>query len=223
MSKIHPVAVGEYMELIAMNEGFTDYKLIYNDPHNASFKTARPNPDILFPGDQVYIPDLDPGHADAPTDKKHTFVAKKKPNVTLDLHLQRNREPLKNNRYTLTFKDLAGKDHKLTGTTGADGHLVQKEIPVGVAEVKLTVASLPSYTRTLKLGFLHPITVPSGVQMGLNNLGFACGPANGAQSPAYTAALRAFQQKHLPQNVTGKLDKDTLDALRNEYDKGIKS
>jgi len=48
-------------------------------------------------------------------------------------------------------------------------------------------------------------------------------PANGALSPGYTAALQAFQQKHLPQNVTGKADNDTLDALRNEYDKGTKS
>jgi peptidoglycan hydrolase-like protein with peptidoglycan-binding domain len=92
-----------------------------------------------------------------------------------------------------------------------------------VAEVKLTLAGLPSYTRTLRLGFLHPITVASGVQMRLNNLGFACGPANGAQSPGYTAALQAFQRKHLPQNVTGQADNDTLEALRNEYDKGKKS
>jgi len=211
------------MELIAKQAGFSEYKVIYDDAHNASFRAARPNPDILYPGDKVYIPDLDPGHDAAETDKKHKYVIKT-PKVTLDVYLRRNGVPLKNRDYTLKFKDLDGKDQKLTGNTGADGHLLQKEkILVGVAEVKLTLANLPSYTRTLKLGFLHPITVASGVQMRLNNLGFACGPANGAQSPGYTAALQAFQQKHLPQNVTGKADNDTLDALRNEYDKGTKS
>jgi N-acetylmuramoyl-L-alanine amidase len=223
MSETHTVQEGEYLELIAKQAGFRGYEVIYNDAHNGSFKTARPNPNILYPGDKVYIPDLDPGHDAAATDKKHKYVIKT-PMVTLDVYLRRNGVPLKNRDYTLKFKDLDGKDQKLPGTTGADGHLLQKEkIPVGVAEVKLTLANLPSYTRILKLGFLHPITFASGVQMRLNNLGFACGPANGAQSPAYTAALRAFQQKHLPQNVTGKADNDTLDALRNEYDKGIKS
>jgi len=223
MSKTHKVEAGEYLELIAKQEGFSEYKVIYNDPHNANFKSTRPNPDILYPGDLVYIPDLDSGSVDAATNKKHKFVVKN-PKVTLDLYLQLKGEPLKHNHYTLKFKDLDGKDQTLTGMTGTDGHLLQKEkIPVGVAEVKLTVASLPSYTRTLKLGFLHPITVASGVQMRLNNLGFACGPANGALTPAYSSALKAFQQKHLPANVTGKADKDTLDALRNEYDKGTKS
>lgn len=223
MSNTHTVLAGEYMELIAMNAGFSDYRLIYNDLHNASFKAARPNPSILYPGDQVYIPDLQPGDAAAATNKKHTYQVKK-PKVTLDLYLQRNHEPLKNLQYTLEFKDLDGKDQKLTGTTGSDGHLIQKEkIPVGVAEVTLKLPSLPSYSRILKLGFLHPITVVSGVQMRLNNLGFDCGPANGLQSPAFMAALQAFQQKHLPKNVTGTADANTIDALRNEYDKGKKS
>ena len=147
----------------------------------------------------------------------------KTPIITLDVYLRRNGVPLKNRDYTLKFKDLDGKDQKLSGTTGADGPAAKGKNPVGLVEVKLTLASLPSYTPTLKLAFLHPIAVASGVQMRLNNLGFACGPADGAQSHAYTAALQAFQRKHLPQNVTGKADNDTLDALRNEYDKGIKS
>ncbi len=68
------------------------------------------------------------------------------------------------------------------------------------------------------------ITLPSGVQMRLNNLGFGCGPATGAPSAAYTAALQAFQKKnYLPGNVTGVADNATIDALRTEYEKGEKS
>ena len=223
MSETHTVQPGEYMELIAKQAGFSDYKVIYDDAHNAAFKSARPNPDVLYPGDKIYIPDRDPGADAAATDKKHKYVLKE-PKLTLDVYLRRNGVPLKNRDYTLKFKSPDGKDQKLTGNTGADGHVLQKEkIPVGVAEVKLTLASLPSYTRTLKLGFLHPITVASGVQMRLNNLGFACGTPNGTASAAYKSALAAFQRKNLPKNVTGQADNDTIDALRNGYDKGVKS
>jgi hypothetical protein len=49
MSETHTVQEGEYLELIAKQAGFSDYKTIYDDTHNTSFKTARPNPDILYP------------------------------------------------------------------------------------------------------------------------------------------------------------------------------
>src|SRR5208283_2785085 len=150
MSETHAVKEGEYMELIAKQYGFSDYKVIYDDPHNANFKAARPNPDILYPGDKLYVPDRVPGNDDAATDKKHKYTLTA-PMVTLDVYLRRNGKPLKSLGYTLKFTGLDGKEMKLTGTTGSDGHLIQKDkLPVGVAEVRLTLTSLPSYTRILK-------------------------------------------------------------------------
>ena len=36
---------------------FFDYRTIYNAPENDDFRQERPNPNIIFPGDQLYIPD----------------------------------------------------------------------------------------------------------------------------------------------------------------------
>jgi hypothetical protein len=215
MSETHIVQAGEYMETIAEKFGFRDYHTIYDHPNNKDFKTLRPNPHILYPGDKVFIPDIDAGQKPADTDKKHKFVIKSQ-KIKLIVYIRRNGKPFANQKYTLKV----GKE-TITGTTGTDG-LIKKDIPVGEPEGVLTFSGPPSYTRKLNLGFLHPITTTSGRQMRLNNLGFGCGAPTGAENDAYKSALRAFQKKYLP-SVSGNADNDTIDKLRSEYEQGIPS
>lgn len=216
MAENYTVQAGDYMEMIAEHFGFRDYHVIYDHPNNQALKTARPNPHILYPGDTVYIPDKDPGDQDADTDKKHKFVVKTQ-KVKLILRIRRNDKPFANQSYKLKVGA-----QNFSGKTAADG-LIQHDIPIGIPQGELTFTGPPSYTRKLNLGFLHPITIVSGVQMRLNNLGFGCGPATGAQSYPYTSALTAFQKKQGLSNQTGTLDKETTDALRTEYEQGIPS
>jgi Putative peptidoglycan binding domain len=221
MSEIHTVEPGEYMETIAEKFGFRDYHIIYDHPNNKDFKALRPNPHILFPGDKVFIPDIDPGQQAAGTDAKHKFVLKAH-KIKLILRIRHAGKPLANHAYKLKIGTRI-----FTGKTAADG-LIQHEVPVGAQDAELTFGHpIPltvarSYTRNLNLGFLHPITTPSGVQMRLNNLGFGCGAPTGAESYAYTAALTAFQKKQ-QLNPTGKADNATIDKLRSEYEQGIPS
>ncbi len=143
MSETHTVVAGEYMEKIADAYGFSDYTVIYNDAHNAAFKAARPNPHILHPGDAVFIPDKAPGQDPAATDKKHTYVLSA-PKMTLNVYIRRNGQPLKNEKYTLKFTPVGGKEQTLTGTTGADGHVFQeKKIPLKTEQAVLTFSSMP--------------------------------------------------------------------------------
>jgi len=203
------------MEMIAEQFGFRDYHLIYDHANNAALKAKRPNPHILYPGDKVFIPDIDPGHEPAETDKKHKFVIKAQ-KITLTVYIRRNGVPFANQAYKLKVgtQTIAGK-------TGADG-LIQKEIPIGEPLGVLTFTGPPSYTRKLNLGFLHPITKASGLQMRLNNLGFGCGSPTGHDSEAYTAALRSFQHKY-DLTVNGKPHNHAIEKLRTEYDHGVPS
>jgi N-acetylmuramoyl-L-alanine amidase len=203
------------METIAEHFGFHDYHTIYDDPLNSTLKVVRPNPHILYPGDKVVIPDKDPGNEPADTDKKHKFVVKS-PKVTLILYLRRNDKPLAKQKYTLKVGKMS-----ITDQTDDKG-LIRQQVPLGEPLGLLTLPGPPSYTRKLNLGFLHPITKPSGIQMRLNNLGYGCGAPSGADSYSYTSALQAFQRQHVP-NVTGKPDPDTINALRSEYEQGIAS
>jgi len=215
MSQTYVVQAGDYMETIAEKFGFRDYHIIYDDPNNSHLRKFRPNPHILYPGDRVFIPDMDPGHEPADTDKKHKFVLKAQ-KIKLILYIRRNGEPFAKKAYKLKIgaQTIAGK-------TGDDG-LIEQQIPIGEPLGELTFAGPPQYTRKLNFGFLHPISKNSGRQMRLNNLGFGCGPPTGDESDTYDAAVRAFQRRNRL-TLTGKFNDHTLDKLRSEYDHDVPS
>ena len=49
MAKNYTVISGDTLTKIANQHGFADWRVIYNDPSNATFKAKRPNPDKIFP------------------------------------------------------------------------------------------------------------------------------------------------------------------------------
>jgi hypothetical protein len=79
MASNYTVKQGDDMSSIATDFGFTDYLTVWNDPNNAALKAKRVNPNVLFPGDQVFIPDLTPSEFDRPTDAQHKFILQENP------------------------------------------------------------------------------------------------------------------------------------------------
>ena len=57
MGDYYTVQQGDCLSSIAQNFGFPDYATIYRDPENAAFRKKRPNPNVICPGDILYIPD----------------------------------------------------------------------------------------------------------------------------------------------------------------------
>ena len=52
---IHVVRPGDTLTRIAKQHGVADWRTIYYAPENAEFRRKRPNPDRIFPGDQIVI------------------------------------------------------------------------------------------------------------------------------------------------------------------------
>ena len=84
MADYYTVEQGDHLSKIAKDNGFTDYTVIWDHPNNADLKKKRQNPNILLPGDQVFIPDMEQKQESGATDKRHTFTVDKK---TLKLRL----------------------------------------------------------------------------------------------------------------------------------------
>jgi hypothetical protein len=57
MAKTYTIRSGDTLTKIAAREGFSSWREIYYDPDNAPFRRKRPNPDKIFPGDVVVLPD----------------------------------------------------------------------------------------------------------------------------------------------------------------------
>ena len=73
MGKEYFVKQGECLSSLAKRFGFLDYQTIYNHPKNAELKQKRRNPNVLFPDDGVFIPDIELKEIDAVTEQKHRF------------------------------------------------------------------------------------------------------------------------------------------------------
>jgi hypothetical protein len=211
----HTVQQGECLSSIAKQYGFANESTIYNHDLNKGLRQTRPNPNVLLPGDRLWIPDKTVKRESCQTAKVHQFkVARKQTRLRLIVR-------------DIDGVPLAGKKYKLTvaGTTQEgvlpDDAMLDQPIPPDALEGELSVwadENLPESPDkwTLKLGHLDPVEALSGVQARLNNLGYDCGPVDGINGPRTQAAVKAFQKDH-GLAVDGIPGPKTQAALQSEY------
>ena len=221
----YEVKQGENLDLIALRFGFKDHTDIYDHPNNTDFKAQRPNPDILFPGDQVFIPRRAKEQPCA-TDQHWTFVLQRPKKILRIIVEDFEGNAIANAPYQLVVEStgsirgrlLATPQQTLEGATDGSG-LIEQSVPLNARRGKLTVGS---FERDLAIGELNPPEGTddngiSGIQARLANLGFGTGPVDGVWGPRTEAAVRAFQAKHPPLEVDGVCGPDTLEQLKAEH------
>jgi N-acetylmuramoyl-L-alanine amidase len=201
MATWYTVKQGECVSAIAAQYGFADIRAIWDHPQNAALRQRRDqNPNILYPGDRLYIPDKQDSPQSIPTTRTHSYVASA---GMVDIRIAVENvagERMANKPYTLTIDGYP----PFTGVTDGDG-IVQTRVPAKAQEGLLEVSE---YLWTLRLGALNPMTnAPdngvSGIQGRLHNLGYNTGPIDGILGPLTKAAIRAFQADNPPLVVDG--------------------
>jgi N-acetylmuramoyl-L-alanine amidase len=210
MPTIHVVKQGECFSRIARRYGFVDYKKLYEHPDNAELRKKRPNPNVLFPGDQIAIPapaSTKSKAASAPTGQVHRFVLASPPRLVRLALKDAEGKPLANTPYTLTVEG-----EQVEGNTDGQGLLEQK-VPYTATQALLECAG---QSWQLELGHLNPMeNTPdegvSGAEARLINLGYALEPT-GRMTPELRSAIRAFQHRS-GLEVTGRLDGNTIKKL----------
>ncbi len=206
----HTVAEGECLSSIAHRYGFF-WKTLWDHPENAALREGGREPNILFPGDVVLIPDKREAHRDCATGARHTFRVRGVP-VMLRLRVLWEDDPRAGERFEL---DVDGR--KTRGLVGDDG-VVLVAIDPQARRGKLTVGEgerLMEYS--LSLGHLAPIGTASGVKARLANLGFDCGSVDDTMDDATAQAIRGFQASAgLP--PPGSLDDATRARLAEAHD-----
>src|SRR5437879_13505013 len=123
MSEMHTVEQGECLASIAKEFGFSDWRTIYNDAQNASFRQVRPNPNLIFPGDQIFIPDKRTKDEDRATEAEHPFQLNVKTTTVRIRMRDENDQPFKNKKFKLV---MAGETQE--GSIPDDG-LIKMEAP----------------------------------------------------------------------------------------------
>ena len=216
METYYTVKQGDCLSSIAQQYSFLDYKTIYDHPKNALIKRKRPNPNILFAGDSIYIPDKQDKREERGTSQTHVFQISM-PTVLLRLALKDDEEqPYAGKRYLLEVNKAIYR-----GVTNSQG-LIEQKIPVGATEAALTLwldeqDESDVLSTQLAIGSLDPVEEISGVQARLNNLGFFCGSVDGVMGPKTQQALKRFQSK-AGIEPSGELDTRTRTKLRDQHE-----
>ena len=209
----HIVRQGDYLAKVAKQYGFADWKTIWNDPGNAALKKRRDNPNILYPGDRVVIPEKQERKESAPSDGRHTFQVRGKP-LKLRLVLKDlNFKPLANKKCTLR---VGAQQFEITSQ--ANG-LVENEIPYGAEQARLFVEddNAPVTLEVpVQIGHLDPVDTVSGQKARLNNLGYYAGPLDEEDEALFKSAVEEFQCDH-KLTVDGKCGPRTQAKLKEAY------
>ncbi len=211
----HTVVPGECLSSIAADFNFDDWRTIYYDASNADFRQLRPNPNLIYPGDILNIPDFDSGHQAGSTETTNVFGITTKTTLLRIVIINTQDQAVAGKRYTLEIPGVPLIDK----STGGDG-MVETEIPANASNGVLTVyhngASAPPMIWNLDIGGLAPIEEVAGYQARLNNLGFDSGPVDNIKGPLTEAAIKRFQTKY-GLVVDGIVGPVTRGKLKDQY------
>jgi len=233
------VRQGDCMARIAGRNGFLWEKL-WDHPDNSDLKRLRQDPNVLFPGDVVIIPEKERRTVPGGTEERHRFQRHDR-TALLRLELAgEDGEPWADVRYRLAIQT-----REMEGVTDGEG-ILEEEIPAGAEAGELTVWLPPRqpdageeiirmdgeegdlneppaagtdpipFVWQLAIGHLDPIEEVSGIQGRLHNLGYHPGPVDGNEGPATRAALERFQEAR-DLTVSGEADSETRSQLKEHH------
>jgi hypothetical protein len=213
MGFYHTVEQGDDLPGIAREYGFNDYQTIWNAPDNADLKQQRQNPNVLQPGDRVYIPDKKTNGKSVAVGAKHAFkLSGKGPKLRLAL-VGPDGKPFAKQQVTLNV-DGRGEQQL---TTDANGR-IEAAVEPGARAATLKMGE---QTFDLKIGFLDPIDQKSGFYGRLRNMGYLPpayedGDPDQIDSKELQLALELFQRDHgLP--IDGTDDSQVQARLKEIY------
>jgi Putative peptidoglycan binding domain len=210
MPRVHVIARGECLSSVAFRYGYFP-GTIWEHPDNDAIRELRGDPNVLFEGDKLVLPDKEPKTTECATGKRHRFQRRGVP-ARFRLQLLNADKPRPNLAYKLTIDDRI----ELTGATSADG-LIDVPIPpdarYGLLHLEEDDADFELY-----FGHLDPMDEGRGLRQRLANLGhLRADDPDSASEDDVTAAIKSFQL-HAKLDPTGELDNATSDKLYRGHD-----
>jgi hypothetical protein len=204
-TKPYVVRSGDYLTSIAHCYGVKPDD-IWNHPSNAALRQQRANPEVLAPGDVLFVPAVQRKWLAADVGSTNTFVATV-PTVSVDLQLSQD-DGQGNNALAgaaYVIQGLPGGD--LQGTIGNDT-VISFQVPVYLSEVTLVLPDLQT-VYPVRLGCIDPVETDSGLRRRLVHLGYADDPE---ESYSLEDAISAFQRES-KLDESGSMDAATAKAL----------
>lgn len=218
----HIVQPGETLRSIALRYGIADLLRLRHNPANGDLLEARPNPNILLPGDVVNItqpehPAIQYRNTGTPlrTPGNHVVFLEPRQILLVDF---RSTGP-----FDWSHAPWAPRyDQSISGgNLDAEG-ILAAAIPMHKTRLELEISPrFPNGTPaklffTLRLGHLDPPTDQTGAVARLRALGYLHGSSPTTRE-SYARALKKFQADYDDLEVSGTLDEATATKLVQKY------
>lgn len=205
MSTVYTVQEGDCLSSIAFQYGFFP-DTIWNDSANRGLKELRKDPNTLYPGDEVTIPDLRVTEQSQPDGKRHRFRRRGVPEK-FRLRLDYAGCPRAHLEYTL---DIDGR--LIHGETDQDG-MLEIDIPPDAVSGVLRIGDQEEYQ--FQFGTLPPASELEGLVRRLVNLGWLDDDQT-EDDEAIRQATADFQ-RHAGLPATGQPDNATNQKLAEAH------
>lgn len=201
------VKQGECLFSIAADANLP-WEVLWNHAENADLKSKRKHPNVLYPGDWLFVPEPEKKTEASASENKHKFKVKR-PRTYIRLNLVYDGEPMKGKTYKLR---VDGKLHEgKTDDKGVLEQLVEATAKEGVLEIDGDRA-----VHKLRLGYLDPVATTSGLQARLNNLGFDVGKVDDDWGKLTRNGMRGFQA-YKKMKTSNTPNDDTRNLLEQEH------
>jgi hypothetical protein len=191
MAPQYTVKQGDYLAKIAKENGFVDYKTIWDHPQNQQLKAKRKNPNVLAPGDDLFIPDKGDKEDSAATEERHKYKLKTSKNMLRLVLVDLYGDPIANAKCHLQVEDKVFEIE-----SDADGK-IEHEIPLTAQNAELVVTeenrALTNVKLSVQIGHLDPVEDQSGQKARLSNLGYYLGRLDVEDSVKFKSAVEEFQ------------------------------
>ena len=211
MSKDHTVQNGDCISSIAYENGL-DEVYLWNLAENSDLKSLRKDPDVLLPGDIVYVPEPRQRNSGAPTEQKARFRRKNVPAKFL-VAFEMDGEPRSDENVKVEVDDIEAGEF----TTDGKGSI---EVPIKPNASKLIVTFTTNESNPevheFDLGGIDPLDSIRGQKARLANLGLFIGEVDESADDELKDSLSRFQKRH-GLRETGSADTATLDKLKEIY------
>jgi len=157
---------GDHLASIADEHGFADPQTVWSAPENAALRAQRSDPNLLAPGDRLYVPDKQDKKVSVATGAEYHFKLKSS-SVRLRIKLRDPLgQPIANAACTVTLDGQTSN-----ATLDGDG-LLDVAMPARTRDAVLKVGETEWQ---LQIGQLDPVDQRSGLLARLRNLGYLGG------------------------------------------------
>ena len=210
--KVHSVKQGECVSSLANEYGLLK-KTIWESDRNSALRKKRKDQHVLYPGDTLYIPAIEPYSISTNTGRKYIITRKGFPEKLSVRFLDHLGMPDSNAPFLLHITDAKTIFHQDILSELDDNGFINEYISPSTKEAKITLRGRwgeESYT--MAIGYLDPESTISGLQARLNNLGIDIGDIDNKLGEKTQGGIMQFQQYH---NLTpnGEFDSQTINKL----------